>query len=192
MVRIVAPYKLRDTSGARDVGVVDVEADVLPEKLEAVGEVGEDNVGSQQRRDAPHQAAPGSEVDRSRVAEEQLLGVDGVLEELGEHDAAVPDDRSGDPRGGHGGGGLQQGEAPAAGVELEGVHGLADQGVVAMRRGLAEPPQEHRLPRRALHRSHRAAVRAHPAAHPPPLDGGAPRTPPPRRIGGVGPSWAGS
>lgn len=100
-----------------------------------------------------------------------------MLEELGEHDAAVPDDRSGDPRGGHGGGGLQQGEAPPAGVELEGVRGLADQGVVAVRRGLAEAPQEHRLPRRALHRSHGAAVRAHPAAHPSTLDGGG--APPP-------------
>ena len=65
MVRIIAPYKLRDPSGARDVGVVDVEADVLPEQLEAVGEVGEDHMGSQQRGDAPHQAASGSEVDRS-------------------------------------------------------------------------------------------------------------------------------
>ena len=159
------------------MGVVDVEADVLPEQLEAVGEVGEDHMGSQQRGDAPHQAASGSEVDGSRVAQQQLLGVDGVLEKLGEHDAAVPDDRPGDPRGGHGGGGLQQGEAPPAGVELEGVRGLADQGVVAVRRGLAEAPEEHRLPRRALHRPHRAAVRAHPAAHPSTLDGGG--APPP-------------
>lgn len=167
MVRIVAPHKLRDPSGARDVGVVDIEGDVLPKQLEPVGEVGEDHMGAQQGGDAPHQAAPGPEVHRARAAEEQPLGVDGVLEELGEHDAAVPDDRPRDPRGGHGGGGLQQGQAPPAGVELEGVRRLADQRVVAVRLGLPQAPQQHRLPGRALHRSQRAAVRAHPTAHHP-------------------------
>lgn len=163
-MRIISPDELGDPSRAPCV-VPDVEVDILPEELEAVREVGEQHVGSEERGDAASKAAARSQLERPRGPEGKEARVDGVLEELGEDDAAVPHNGAGDAGRGHGGRGLEQGETAAAGVEGEGVRAVADEGVVALRCRLAEGPEQHRLARGAAvpvpDRADGAGVRAH-------------------------------
>lgn len=113
-MRIISPDELGDPSRAPCV-VPDVEVDILPEELEAVREVGEQHVGSEERGDAASKAAARSQLERPRGPEGKEARVDGVLEELGEDDAAVPHNGAGDAGRGHGGRGRSTRPCPAEG-----------------------------------------------------------------------------